>query len=180
MADIGWQGLYIEPVADYARRCFLRHQKNAGVKVLHCAIGAEEKEIEIHVGGPLSTISDAMVDKCNGLSWAQGYHQGHVEKVRQYPLERVLRKHGVPRNFDVMSIDVEGYEWQVVQNFPIQQWAPSLVIVELHDTNPEYQEEWPSNNLVASYFRDNHYEVIYKDFSNTVYRYHTVRQRALG
>lgn len=136
MADIGWQGLYIEPVADYARRCFLRHQKNAGVKVLHCAIGAEEKEIEIHVGGP--------------------------------------------RNFDVMSIDVEGYEWQVVQNFPIQQWAPSLVIVELHDTNPEYQEEWPSNNLVASYFRDNRYEVIYKDFSNTVYRYHTVRQRALG
>ena len=136
MADIGWQGLYIEPVADYARRCFLRHQKNAGVKLLHCAIGAVEKEIEIHVGGP--------------------------------------------RNFDVMSIDVEGYEWQVVQNFPIQQWAPSLVIVELHDTNPEYQEEWPSNNLVASYFRDNHYEVIYKDFSNTVYRYHTVRQRALG
>lgn len=136
MADIGWQGLYIEPVADYARRCFLRHQKNAGVKLLHCAIGAVEKEIEIHVGGP--------------------------------------------RNFDVMSIDVEGYEWQVVQNFPIQQWEPSLVIVELHDTNPEYQEEWPSNNLVASYFRDNRYEVLYKDFSNTVYRYHTVRQRALG
>jgi hypothetical protein len=136
LADIGWQGLYIEPVADYARRCFLRHQKNAGVKLLHCAIGAVEKEIEIHVGGP--------------------------------------------RNFDVMSIDVEGYEWQVVQNFPIQQWEPSLVIVELHDTNPEYQEEWPSNNLVASYFRDNRYEVLYKDFSNTVYRYHTVRQRALG
>ena len=179
LADIGWGGLYIEPVTEYFQKCTQRHQNNAGVKVLHCAIGTEEKDIHINIGGPLSTISDTMVDKFNSLPWAQGYHQGRTETVRQYPLETVLRAQGVPRHFDVMSIDVEGYEWQVVENFPIQQWAPRMVIVELHDTNPEYREEWPSNNLVSDYFRDNRYEVVYKDFSNTVYRYHSVRQQTL-
>jgi FkbM family methyltransferase len=177
LADIGWRGLYIEPVTQFAQKCAARHANNRAVEVLHCAAGEDEREIQINIGGPLSTISPTMVEKFNSLTWAQGFHQGEMEKVKQYPLDTILRSRNIPKSFDVLSVDVEGYEWNVLGTFPIQQWKPQIVIIELHDINPEYKEEWPSNNLVSEYMRSNRYDIIYKDFSNTVYKYHDLTQK---
>jgi FkbM family methyltransferase len=179
LADIGWRGIYIEPVTQFAQKCAARHAHNAGIEVLHCAAGEDEREIQINIGGPLSTINPTMVEKFNNLPWAQGYHQGIVESIKQYPLDIILRSRNFQKSFDVLSIDVEGYEWNVLSTFPIQQWKPKIVIIELHDTNPEYKEEWASNNLVSEYMRCNRYDIIYKDFSNTVYKFHDVSQSTL-
>jgi hypothetical protein len=36
LADIGWEGIYVEPVKELAKKCRLRHRKN-DVSVYNCA-----------------------------------------------------------------------------------------------------------------------------------------------
>lgn len=170
LADIGWTGYYIEPVPEYFQRCKARHRRNEGVTVSQCAIGAEQGKVTINVGGPLSTISGEMRDHFRSLEWARGsFKQDEKVVVNKLTLGDYLVKHRIQPQFELLVVDVEGYEWEVLRNFDIQRWRPQMVIIELHDQNDDYlliQEE--CNNIVR-YFDENSYKVIYKDFTNTIY-----------
>jgi len=169
LADIGWKGLYIEPVPEYYQRCKTRYSKNKNIQVSQCAIGAEPGEVEINVGGPLSTIRDDVKQNFESLDWARSHFKGGKIRVRQLTMEEYLVKHGVTQGFDLLVVDVESYEWEVLRNFDIQKWRPRLVIIELHDQNDNYLLIREECNNIVRYFDDNQYKVIYKDFSNTIY-----------
>ena len=168
LADFGWEGIYIEPVSKYFEMCKERHKKN-NIKVLKNAIGNTNCKVEISVGGPLSTISNDLVNKFESMAWSRGYHKGEREIIDQKKLDDILIENNVPINFDIMSVDVEGYEWQALEDFNIKRWSPKMVIVELHDNNINYDVEWDNCNKLVQYFEKNGYRVVYKDFSNTVY-----------
>ena len=169
LADIGWTGLYVEPVTDYYKKCKDRHKKNLGVKVVNCAVGDKNGSAEIHLGGPLSTIRDDVLDKFKSMKWSKNEHGGKKETVNMMLLEKILIGAGIPKNFDVLSVDVEGYEWLALRDFDIREWGPKIVIIELHDNNENYSEEWPECNKLIEYFDENGYRVVWKDFGNTVY-----------
>ncbi len=80
-----------------------------------------------------------------------------------------LESHQVEPNFELLSIDVEGFEWEVLRNFNLQKWQPQMVIIELHDQNDVYRLLWKECNDIVSYFDRNGYKVIFKDFTNTIY-----------
>jgi FkbM family methyltransferase len=170
LADIGWTGYYIEPVPEYYQRCKARHaDNNKNITTNQCAIGAESGQVEINVGGPLSTIRNEMRQNFETLCWAKGKFSGEKIQVPQLTLEEYLIKHRVEPLFELLVIDVEGYEWNVLRNFDIQKWYPQMVIVELHDQNNDYLLIREECNNIVRYFDDNGYKVIYKDFSNTIY-----------
>lgn len=168
LADLGWRGILIEPVSKYYLKCKERHKNNM-VKVINCAIGGENGTTTIYVGGPLSTIKNDVVNKFNSMDWSKGIHRGEKEKIEMKKLDTILTEEYVPKNFDVLSIDVEGYEWEVLKNFDIKMWLPKIVIIELHDNNVNYDLEWEDCNRIIQYFDENGYRVVFKDFSNTVY-----------
>jgi FkbM family methyltransferase len=168
LADLGWTGYYIEPVPEFFERCRMRHAKNRSVTVSQYAIGVEQGNMQIHVGGPLSTSRDDVKKAFNDLDWAKGYFTGEKILAKQLTLEEYLVEHSVESGFNLLVVDVEGDEWDVFRNFDLGNWMPQMVIVELHDQNDDYiflREE--CNNLV-SYFDEYGYKVIYKDFSNTI------------
>jgi len=168
LADFGWNGLCIEPVREYCIKCKQRHRNNK-VKVINCAIGDKNGSTEINVGGPLSTIKNDVVKKFNCMDWSKGFHRGEKETVEMKKLDIILTEEDVPKRFDVLSIDVEGYEWEVLKNFNIKMWSPKIVIIELHDNNVNYDLEWKDCNKLVQYFDKNGYRVVFKDFCNTVY-----------
>lgn len=170
LADIGWFGYYIEPVPEYFQHCKIRHAKNRNITVSQYAIGIEQGKVEINVGGPLSTISDEMRIHFDSLDWAKdGFKLGKKVQVDQLTLEGYLVEHGLKPQFELLVVDVEGYEWNVLRNFDIQKWRPQMVIIELHDQNDDYLLIREDCNNIVRYFDDNGYKVIYKDFSNTIY-----------
>ena len=84
-------------------------------------------------------------------------------------LEKLLINAGIHPDFEVLVVDVEGYEYNVMKAFDMAKWLPQMVIIELHDQNDDYwgiREE--CKNIVA-YFYDADYKVIWKDFTNTLY-----------
>ena len=38
LADLGWRGLYIEPVPTFAAGCRERHKQNLGIRVIEVAV----------------------------------------------------------------------------------------------------------------------------------------------
>lgn len=180
LADIGWKGLYIEPVTEFYEKCKLRHGANKNVKVLNLAIGDEEKEIEISIGGPLSSALDHVVQKFSELDWAKDIHTGEKQKIRQRKLNDVLAEQDFPKEIDVMSLDVEGYEWFVLKDFDIGYWSPKMLIVELHDNNASYDNEWESCNLITEFLKNADYRIVYKDYSNTIFLRSDVVQDSLA
>lgn len=140
LADLGWRGLYIEPVPAYAAMCAARHRANAAVRVVSCAIGAEEGSVDLFLGGTLSTTVPAQVNTYARMAWAQGLHTGERIRVPRRRLDAVLEENGVPPGFDLLVIDVEGAEAEVIAGLDLDHWRPAMLIIELEDRHPDFQD----------------------------------------
>ena len=170
LADIGWFGYYIEPVPEYFLRCKERHVKNKNIVVSQYAIGPKRGTVEINLGGPLSTISEDMKHNFYSLDWAKEcFKEEKKIFAEQITLEDYLTKQEIKPGFELLVVDVEGYEWNVLHPFNISKWKPKMVIIELHDQNDDYLLIREECNNIVRYFKENGYKVIYKDFTNTVY-----------
>jgi FkbM family methyltransferase len=169
LADLGWAGYYIEPVPEHAAACRTRHARNVNTKVFELAISDHAGTAEIFVGGPLSTMSPQALELFGTFTWAQGFHNGRKVKVQQNTLDQFLEACAIKPGFDVLSIDVEGFELNVMRGFDLARWAPRLVIVELHDENDAYLAVQDQCRAVAARFAAQNYRIVFKDKTNTVY-----------
>ncbi len=101
-ADVGWSGLYVEPIAEFAEKCRARHAGNPGVKVLENAVSDTSGTIDIYVGDTLSTVVEAQVADYEQIDWAKGLHKGERRSVPSERLDVILERFGVPEGFDVL------------------------------------------------------------------------------
>ena len=135
LADLGWRGVEIEPVPEFALACTLRHANN-NVRVVPCAVGADIGPIELHLGGTLTTTSARQVEVYEQLPWAKGNHKGETIVVQQLRLDYVLAAMGVAHDFDLLVVDVEGAEVEVFAGLN-ESWRPKVMIVEIEDEHPD-------------------------------------------
>ena len=169
LADIGWQGVYVEPIKEYYQKCKARHENNKNVHVVHKAISSKDHNLTIYKGGVLSTASKKAYDNFKKISWASNHFKGEKETSQAITLQKLLEINKIQPNFELMVIDVEGFEWEVLKNFKIDQWRPKAVIIELHDNNPNYKCLKDDCDNIVDYFKYHKYKPIYKDKSNTIY-----------
>lgn len=166
LADIGWRGYCIEPIPKYYEQCRKRHAKNKNITVSQLAIGAEEKIVEINVGGASSTINNKMKE----LFAFKTVQEKHSPiEVKQLPLEDYLVEHKIKPGFELLAVDVEGYEWEVFRNFDIEKWRPQMVIVEIVAMQDKYSFLYKDCMDLRRYFKENNYREVYKDLTNTVF-----------
>lgn len=170
LADHGWEGLYIEPIYDHYLKCMKRHDKN-NVTVANVAIGLEEGEKTIYYGDTLTTLDRDQVERYSQIDWAR--HIRFSETVcDQMRLDTLMQKLEVPKEFDILVVDVEGKESEVFQTFDLEEWKPKMLIVELEDEHPSFQKY---ENLVQDiknlreFIFSMGYVEIFKDHINTVF-----------
>lgn len=168
LAIAGWSGLYIEPVAESYLLGLSNHAKHPNIWHLNTAIGSTEGTVKISVGGPLSTTKQEMIDLFATFGWAKDHHSGNWVQVRMTTLDKALAESSI-EHMDLLVIDVEGAELDVLKGFSIAGYLPRLVIIELHDINPNYQARSNDFELIKQYFADANYTPIYKDQTNTIY-----------
>ena len=49
------------------------------------------------------------------------------------PLNDILTKNQAPLKFDLLSIDVEGLDWQVLQSIDLHKYHPRMILIEMHN-----------------------------------------------
>ena len=76
----------------------------------------------------------------HGYSW--------IGRVVQTDItSNILRKYKCPKHIDLMSIDVEGFEPQVIQGIDFKKHNPYMIVVETDKVSPE-----EITNLLPTYY----------------------------
>ena len=122
----GWRGLLIEPEQTQFWKLGDVYRDHPNVAVLNYAISTREGKGLLWCGGQVSTISPA-VKKSAEDSHGTIYTQQEVQMVT---LTRVLSAANAPADFDFLSIDAEGMDWEVWQSLDKGRFSPKLVCIE--------------------------------------------------
>lgn len=170
LADHGWKGLYIEPIQRHYSMCMQRHEKN-DVIVANVAIGEEEGEKTIYYGDTLTTLDKDQVDRYGQIDWSQ-HIKFQETTCYQMRLDSLMEQHKVPKEFDVLVVDVEGKEYEVFQTFDLEIWRPKMMIIELEDEHPSFKKY---DDLISkikglrNFILDKNYVEVFKDDINTIF-----------
>lgn len=133
----GWKGVLIEPVSHLAEAC----RKNRPESQVHaCALGPPELSgsvLQMRYAGLMTAV-------CGALGGADAEKQRAAEGLRIQGLEtrervfdapvrtlsEVLVESHTPEDFDLLSLDVEGYELEVFKGLDLKRHTPRLICVE--------------------------------------------------
>ncbi|KAJ3381472.1 DNA topoisomerase 2 [Lobulomyces angularis] len=148
---LGWSGVIIEPFSESFNLIVANLKKfisrGQNIHMVKAAIGSEEGETLLYINtiNPTeNSLKRTRVDEKSSLT----------EKVQVRPIVNVLREKNVPKNFGVLSIDIEGYSpVQVMEDVLNGGYQPAFIIIEDGGNPPNGYE------LVIGDFR---YNKIYK------------------
>ena len=152
-----WPTLLIEANSDLIPNLKSNFPKNT--KILNIAIGLEEGQAEFHVSKN-SYVSS--LDKKQAEQWGDALEKRIVPMRR---LANVLAENSIPRNFTLLSIDIEGLDRAVIEDLLSNSpYRPLYIVAEigsLPTSSP--RETWP----IADKFQAD-YELLASTHANTV------------
>jgi FkbM family methyltransferase len=125
--EFGWQGLCAEPNPKF----FSQLQRNRVCKLSsQCIGGITGKQVEFifadaYGGSQEYAEDDQHKDKREAYRAA-----GHTAQLNTISLHDFLIEHKAPKDIDYLSIDTEGSEYEILENFPFDLWNIRLLTVE--------------------------------------------------
>ena len=131
LADIGWRGIYVEPVQEYAERCRHRHP-GRNITVMEYCVGRTEEMVDFTLS-KWEFVSSAHPIIHEHILAEQP--EAEVIKVHQKTVNQILSEAAIAPGFDLLIIDVEGNELEALMGFDLKQYQPKVMIVELFDHN---------------------------------------------
>lgn len=134
LADLGWRGVYVEPVEEYARSCLGNHRGN-DVVVYNVAVAYAPGQARMSVARSVSSMSRDHVAQVSATDWGKALHAGDVRTVEVVTPERIFEAEGIAA-FELLVVDVEGTEWPVVRALDLRRRRPAVAIVEVQDATP--------------------------------------------
>lgn len=138
LADIGWRGIYVEPVVEFYSLCKFRHAPNAGVKVENCGLSDRAGGVEIKLAAFSSSVEPDLQMAVAGMAEFSDWVTEERQLCRLEPLGNLLQRLNAPEIFDLLVLDVEGHEASALRGIDLNVWQPKVVIIELLDEHPEF------------------------------------------
>lgn len=118
-----WSGVLIEPRADAAADL-----RRASVYEVACSSpGNAGRYLPLQLGGVLSSLNETLV--------IAGLRSKATAQVLIRTLDQVLAEAQLSAPIDFVSIDIEGHEVELLKEFDLARWRPSLILIEdlVHD-----------------------------------------------
>lgn len=145
--EMGWKGMCVEAHAGFIE---LLEKNRPGSIICHCAAAERDEEdvtFYANARGSLSTL-----DKTQEQRWQKefnSYFSGFQEqKVPMRRLDTLLKAFNI-REIDFISIDVEGYEVEVLKGIDLNKFRPRVFVIE-SDTG-EHKKHTEAILLPAGY-----------------------------
>jgi FkbM family methyltransferase len=171
LADAGWTGYYIEPIPDFFKKCASRHSKN-NVRVFNYGISDRDEFIELNIAGPITTASNETLSVYKELAWSKGMLSTAKLSIQAITLDSFLRSNDIKKGFELLVVDVEGFEENVFNGFDLGHWSPKMMIVELNDYHPDFNNLHKlqmSSKTVRERIIASAYKQVYADAINSIF-----------
>lgn len=131
---MGWNGLLIEAIPALAKQCQLNRPRCI---VENCALVAFDypaQTVEMRYCNLMSVVRGAIDNEeqhiQSGKRFLRENEQIYSVVVAARPLSEVLHQYKI-RHIDFMSLDVEGYEEQVLRGIDFAQHSPDFMLIEV-------------------------------------------------
>lgn len=138
----GWRGVLVEPLPQLAELCRKRRKESA---VVVCALGSPEEAggtISLRHAGLMTMVRGALADEATEQARASSGLTGQglapLEQFVEAPvrtLTEVLVETATPRDFDLLSLDVEGFEVAALRGLDLTRFLPKAICVEVRHEN---------------------------------------------
>lgn len=134
----GWRGVLIEPVPALYHEA--RIERN-GSHVFNCALVSKEhngEPIRLIYGGMMTTVAGTRDSEAADHAWVEKAHAvaqeepKHEFTVAARTLSAILDEVHAPE-IDFLSLDVEGFEPQVLAGLEFERHAPRWILVEIRE-----------------------------------------------
>jgi FkbM family methyltransferase len=130
----GWRGILVEPMRELAEEAT---RNRPGARLFRCALVPSDYDgdgVEMEFGDLFSSVNGIHGE---GGEWAKGglllgWRDHRSERVPARTLTSLLDEAAAP-NVDLLSLDVEGYEPEVLRGLDLDRHAPTWILVEMHD-----------------------------------------------
>lgn len=140
----GWRGVLVEPFPHLARLCGAARPESTTVC---CALGPPElagSAVTLRHAGLMSHVAGALGDEGAEQARALDGQRTQGMEVHDIVIEapvrtltEVLAEAGAPSRFDLMSLDVEGFEVAVLRGLDFSCFTPEAICVEARHANAE-------------------------------------------
>lgn len=171
---MGWRGLLIEGIPELAEQC---RKNRPRCIVENCALVAAdypEDTIEMQYCNLMSIVEGAMggteQDRNHiqsGMRFLKEQEKAYTVEVPARTLSEVLDKHRI-EHIDLLSLDVEGYEAQVLKGLDFDRHYPEFMLIEVRN-----KEEIES--IIEQRYEPIAALSINKSYSDMLYRRRQVR-----
>lgn len=162
LAEMGWRGVYVEPVPDLAAACIKNHLSHPNITTCCCAAGEDDSMTNLDIE------ADSICGSTMNLSICKKPQRLLVPMLT---LDTILKFTKFKPGFDLLSIDVEFSELRVLDGFFLDYWLPKMIIIELCEFHGGPKQEWsaPLREHCANEFPKCGYRKIYSDAINGVF-----------
>ncbi len=127
---LGWRGLLIDLEKDKVLAAKLSRPRD---KVILAAVSSEKKKVDIYSQKYFSTNTTIRKDTIDS-----SYKK--TSTVITKTLQEILQENKIPKNFEILSIDVEGEDLDVLLGLSLKHYCPLVICVE----------SWESRNGIKS------------------------------
>ena len=135
---LGWRGVLVEPVPSLYRETV---RERRGARVFNCALvpyGYGGPEVRLIYGGMMTTVAGTRGSEHADREWARTAHAfvqeepEHDFTASARTLSSILAEVSAPE-IDFLSLDVEGFEAQVLEGLDFDRHAPRWILVEIRE-----------------------------------------------
>jgi len=161
LAELGWRGLYVEPIPELLDRCRGNHKNHPKITVAQRAVG-DGSEVQMMRAGKTDYAFTGDPFYANLLG-----AKDVIGMFSTVTLDELLETYKIPVRFDLLVIDVEGMEPHVLIGWSSLYWLPKMVIIETHELSPDVNLA-KNAHFINEYF-STYYNKIYTSEVNTIF-----------
>jgi FkbM family methyltransferase len=158
----GWSGIAIDANREFASE-WARIRPRDSFRVACVSDEPREVEFKIFDSRALSSIGgERFYDN------DEHYRLVRVDRMQTQTLTDLLQDCRAPAEFEFLSVDVEGHDFEVMRSLDFQRYSPEIILVELNGTDIDVAQIAGSN--MAQYLAQFSYQPIAALWSNVFFR----------